>query len=409
MNNWHIKVNSINQCMFILDQEEMYFKISQTQNQNNNNGNNEEESESAPDNNEENAKNSPQNQIGTNFQGNLEKTIIKLKSQNEYENLFFNSSKPKKVITINNNVNDDRSSQYEQGPSKIPETTSNELMNSFEYYDRIKKDIFNEEEIQNMHKEIYSTHSSKNSRIHITKPKKINIQNQNQSNNHKIDKFSLKANMNFNSIYKINSDKGKKNPIKINLNKNSNNNNNKDEDKNIKIINNKEEQNNENNNVKDTGEKKEVEDKNKIVNNNNNDMNNDNDNDNDNDNNNQEDNINNDDINNNTGNDKENENDNNGDDNKDNSEMDNNLETISLNNEENEEKEVGKCINYKNTSILALVKKKNLSLLNNKPNNIDLGSALFRGMNTFNLNLLLNALKSNNKYSISNYTNSIIL
>jgi hypothetical protein len=30
-------------------------------------------------------------------------------------------------------------------------------------------------------------------------------------------------------------------------------------------------------------------------------------------------------------------------------------------------------------------------------------------MNTFNLNLLLNALKSNNKYSISNYTNSIIL
>ena len=51
-------INSINQCMFILDQEELYFKISQNQN-NNNNGNNEEVSESAPDNNQENTKNSP--------------------------------------------------------------------------------------------------------------------------------------------------------------------------------------------------------------------------------------------------------------------------------------------------------------------------------------------------------------
>ena len=397
-------INSINQCMFILDQEELYFKISQNQN-NNNNGNNEEVSESAPDNNQENTKNSPQSQIGTNFQGNLEKTIIKLKSQNEYENLFFNSSKPKKALTINSYANDDRNSQYEQGPSKIPETTSNELMNSFEYYDKIKKDIFNEEEIQNMHKEIYSTHSSKNSRLHLnSKPKKIN--NQNQSNNHLIDKFSLKANMNFNSIYKINSDKGKKNPIKINLNKINNNSDsmdNKNDDKNIKIINNKIEKNNDNNNLKDARDKKEDEDKIKIENNNNsNDLDNDNDN--------QKDNINNDEANNNNNNDdNNNENDNNADANKDNSEVDNNLETISINNEETEEKNAEKCINYKNTSILALVKKKNLSLLNNNPNNINLGSTLFRGVNTFNLNLLLNALKSNNKYSISNYTNSIIL
>ena len=399
-------INSINQCMFILDQEELYFKISQNQN-NNNNGNNEEVSESAPDNIQENTKNSPQSQIGTNFQGNLEKTIIKLKSQNEYENLFFNSSKPKKALTINSYANDDRNSQYEQGPSKIPETTSNELMNSFEYYDKIKKDIFNEEEIQNMHKEIYSTHSSKNSRLHLnSKPKKIN--NQNQSNNHLIDKFSLKANMNFNSIYKINSDKGKKNPIKINLNKINNNSDsmdNKNDDKNIKIINNKIEKNNDNNNLKDARDKKEDEDKIKIENNNNsNDLDNDNDNDN------QKDNINNDEANNNNNNDdNNNENDNNADANKDNSEVDNNLETISINNEETEEKNAEKCINYKNTSILALVKKKNLSLLNNNPNNINLGSTLFRGVNTFNLNLLLNALKNNNKYSISNYTNSIIL
>ena len=397
-------INSINQCMFILDQEELYFKISQNQN-NNNNGNNEEVSESAPDNNQENTKNSPKSQIGTNFQGNLEKTIIKLKSQNEYENLFFNSSKPKKALTINSYANDDRNSQYEQGPSKIPETTSNELMNSFEYYDKIKKDIFNEEEIQNTHKEIYSTHSSKNSRLHLnSKPKKIN--NQNQSNNHLIDKFSLKANMNFNSIYKINSDKGKKNPIKINLNKINNNSDsmdNKNDDKNIKIINNKIEKNNDNNNLKDARDKKEDEDKIKIENNNNsNDLDNDNDN--------QKDNINNDEANNNNNNDdNNNENDNNADANKDNSEVDNNLETISINNEETEEKNAEKCINYKNTSILALVKKKNLSLLNNNPNNINLGSTLFRGVNTFNLNLLLNALKNNNKYSISNYTNSIIL
>ena len=373
-------INSINQCMFILDQEEMYFKISQNPN-NNNNENNEENSETTPDNNEEVAKTKPQNQIGTNFQGNLEKTIIKLKSQNEYENLFFNSSKPKKAPSINNNTNDDRNGQYEQGPSKIPETTSNELMNSFEYYDKIKKDIFNEEEIQNMHKEIYSTHSSKNSKLYITgKPKKIN--NKNQKNNHIIDKFSLKANMNFNSIYKINSEKGKKNPIKINLNKTNNNDNKKDDKKN-KIINNKEEQNNDDNNLKDEEDLKGDEDKNKIMNNDDiNDINDDN----------QEDNINNDDLN-----------------NKDNSEVENNIETISINNEETEEKNVGKCINYRNTSILALVKKQNMSILNNNQNNINLGSTLFRGMNTFNLNLLLNALKSNNKYSISNYTNSIIL
>ena len=212
--------------------------------------------------------------------------------------------------------------------------------------------------------------------------------------------------MNFNSIYKINSDKGKKNPIKINLNKINNNSDsmdNKNDDKNIKIINNKIEKNNDNNNLKDARDKKEDEDKIKIENNNNvNDLDNDNDN--------QKDNINNDEANNNNNNDdNNNENDNNADANKDNSEVDNNLETISINNEETEEKNAEKCINYKNTSILALVKKKNLSLLNNNPNNINLGSTLFRGVNTFNLNLLLNALKNNNKYSISNYTNSIIL
>ena len=37
-----------------------------------------------------------------------------------------------------------------------------------------------------------------------------------------------------------------------------------------------------------------------------------------------------------------------------------------------------------------------------------MGNILFRGMNTFNINLLLNSLKNNNKYSLSNFDNSII-
>ena len=51
--------------------------------------------------------------------------------------------------------------KYEQGPKKIPETTSKELIQSFDYYDKIKTDIFNKEEIQNIQNNVHKPTSNK--------------------------------------------------------------------------------------------------------------------------------------------------------------------------------------------------------------------------------------------------------
>ena len=94
-------LNNINKCMFILDQEEMYFKISQTQNQNQNNNNENNEFSNEED---KGPNKKSHNPIGTNFQGNLEKTISKLKQRNEYQNLFFNSGEQKGPLILNTNI-----------------------------------------------------------------------------------------------------------------------------------------------------------------------------------------------------------------------------------------------------------------------------------------------------------------
>ena len=216
-------LKNINKCMFILDQEEMYYKISQTQNRNNNNEDNEINNE---ENNDPNIKNENKNLIGTNFQGNLEKTISQLKQRNEYQHLFFNSGESKDPLILNTNINDNLNNKYDQGlgPYKIPATTSNELLQSFQYYDKIKNNIFNREEIENMQKELNINDTNKyNNKITIIS-KNVNSQNNcNGNNNQKNNKVSLKASggLSFNNLYKINnsnSDNEKKSPVKLSFN-----------------------------------------------------------------------------------------------------------------------------------------------------------------------------------------------
>ena len=97
-----------------------------------------------------------------------------------------------------------------------------------------------------------------------------------------------------------------------------------------------------------------------------------------------------------------------------NKEIGNNInENITLGNdkEDEDEKKNEKRINFKYISIISLMNKNNFSSKRkeqNKNNNFTIGNILFRGMNTFNINLLLNSLKNNNKYTLSNFENSII-
>ena len=384
-------LKNINKCMFILDQEEMYYKISQTQNRNNNNEDNEINNE---ENNDPNIKNENKNLIGTNFQGNLEKTISQLKQRNEYQHLFFNSGESKDPLILNTNINDNLNNKYDQGlgPYKIPATTSNELLQSFQYYDKIKNNIFNREEIENMQKELNINDTNKyNNKITIIS-KNVNSQNNcNGNNNQKNNKVSLKASggLSFNNLYKINnsnSDNEKKSPVKLSFNSINKKTNEieklkKNYDLNLKISNNnansvnkkvnldinKKDNENNNNNIKNSlNENAKNKSKDKNIDNNNN------------------------------------------------KEAGNNIhENIILDNdkEEEDEKKNEKCINFKYISIVSLINKNDSSNKNNEQNrnnNFTMGNILFRGMNTFNINLLLNSLKNNNKYSLSNFDNSII-
>ena len=382
-------LNNINKCMFILDQEEMYFKISQTQNQNINNDNNEinNEEDNEPD---LKNKNKNQNQIGINFQGNLEKTISELKQKNEYQHLFFNSGEQKGPLILNTNINDNLNSKIDQGLGayKIPATTSTELLQSFQYYDKIKNNLFNREEIENIQKELNINNSNKynNNKITIIS-KNAKSPNNNDNNNQKTDKVSLKASggLNFNNLYKINNNNPEnenKNPVKLSFNSINKKSNEieklkKNYDLNLKIS---------NNNVNSVNKKENLDINKKDNENNNNNIK-----------------IS---INENTKNkSKEIIN---------NKEIGNNInENIILGNdkEDEDEKKNEKCINFKNISIISLMNKNNLpakSNEQNKNNNFTMGNTLFRGMNTFNINLLLNSLKNNNKYSLSNFENSII-
>ena len=384
-------LKNINKCMFILDQEEMYYKISQTQNRNNNNEDNEINNE---ENNDPNIKNENKNLIGTNFQGNLEKTISQLKQRNEYQHLFFNSGESKDPLILNTNINDNLNNKYDQGlgPYKIPATTSNELLQSFQYYDKIKNNIFNREEIENMQKELNINDTNKyNNKITIIS-KNVNSQNNcNGNNNQKNNKVSLKASggLSFNNLYKINnsnSDNEKKSPVKLSFNSINKKTNEieklkKNYDLNLKIS---------NNNANSVNKKENLDINKKDNENNNNNIKNS--------------------LNENAKNKSKDKN----IDNNNNKEVGNNIhENIILDNdkEEEDEKKNEKCINFKYISIVSLINKNDSSNKNNEQNrnnNFTMGNILFRGMNTFNINLLLNSLKNNNKYSLSNFDNSII-
>ena len=382
-------INSIHECMFILDQEEMYFKISQ--NQNNTNENNEtkynnESSENDNINENETSNSNIKNKKitrGVNYQGNLENVISKLRKKNEYQNLFFNSGYSKGPFTNNNNFNNNLNENLnENGQKTIPETTSNELFQSFQYYDKIKNNIYNKEEIQNIKNNMFKNYSNSNN--------KIIIYSKNNTSKENKDKFSNKGNnnlnLNFNNIVKNSKKQNGNNSLKISLN-NINKickNDEKMQKKNSVNIN----LNNISNNLKANNNKFEENKKqeNNIIITNNDIIRNDNYNNNNSNNNNY---------------DKNNKNEG------DNKNIDNNI----TNNSNLVEEEIildEKCINCKYISILSLIDKQNLSI-EKENNNFNIGNYLFRMMNPFNLDLLLNSLKYNNKYSISNCSNSIVL
>ena len=363
-------INNINHCMFILDQEEMYFKISQNQNNaNNNNNNNNNDNESDNNNSYTNNKT---NQIGTNFQGNLENVISKLRSQNEYQNLFFNSAEMKDPLIINTNMTENLNNKYEQGPKKIPETTSKELFQSFEYYDKIKTNIYNKEEIQNIQSNV---HKSNNNKIVIYS------KNSNQNKDVAI-KGSNSLNLNFNKIYKKNKNENDNNSIKISFN----NINNKNNINNINSVNKNIEKKRKsfelNLKINEKNDDKKLEEKKNQENNN-------------------IDNINKNITTNTNNNNKKNiENINNIDNN--NKNKDNVIINNTNINDEEEDKKNEKCINCKYTSILSLIYKNDSSDIKKKNDtHFNIGSYLFKSMNCFNLNLLLNSLKNNNIYSIN--------
>ena len=338
-------INNINQCMFILDQEDMYFKISQNLNQNQNNGgtNNNNNTNNDNDENEDTNNNSytknNKNQIGTNFQGNLENEISKLRSQNEYQKLFFNSAEIKDPLFTDTNMDNNMNmniKKYEQGPKKIPETTSKELIQSFDYYDKIKTDIFNKEEIQNIQNNVHKPTSNK-----------IIIFSKSNNQNKEIKKNNT-LNLNFNKINKKIKNENNNNSVKISINSANRNKgqNKKSYEINVKI-----------NNKND--DKREEENKN-IDNTNNNKMN------------------------------------------------ANIMKNDSIICDDNKEENSEKTINCKYISMVSLIDKKDSSdNNNNNTTNFNIGSILFKIMNTLNLNLLLNSLKNNNKYSINSQNNII--
>jgi hypothetical protein len=328
-------INNINECMFILDQEEMYFKISQNQinggtnNNNANNDNNNNDDNEDNNNNNSYTRNNIRNQIGVNFQGNLENEISKLRSKNEYQNLFFNSAEMKEPLIINTNMDDNMNiNRYEKGPKKIPETTSKELVQSFDYYDKIKTDIFNKEEIQNMQNNIHKPNSNK-----------IVIYSKSNNNNQNKDiKKNNSLNLNFNKINKRIKNENDNNSLKISLNNANKGQNKKNYELNIKINKKNDDKKVEENNIDNTNNK--------------------------------------------------------------------NMNINTMKNEDliicddKDEKITEKTINCKLISILSLIDKKDLSNDNNTTK-FNVGSVLFKSMNTLNINLLLNSLKNNDKYSIN--------
>ena len=354
-------LNQIKECMFILDQEEIYFKISQNINNNNsktggendnNNDNNASINEHENSDSKLKSNKSPKdkNPIGTNFQGNLENVISKLRTQNEYQNLFFNSGETKDQLFKDIDLNEKMKNKYENVPKKIPETSSKQLIQNFQYYDKIRNDIYDTEEINNIKNNMY-----KNSNKIVIQSKNINDNKENI-----LPKGGL--NLNFNSTLKKIKNENDNNSLKISINS-------------IKSINknNKNEKNNSNINQNDKIEIQAEKNKENKVNNN--------------------DNI-----------EKNNPNDGSECDNKNiENENTNNLINNEKGNEENQEK----IINYQNISILSLVSKEELVAA--ESSSFKIGKYLFKNMNSLNLNILINSLKINQKYSITNSKNSIIL
>ena len=82
------------------------------------------------------------NLLSANFKGNVEDEKVKLKAQNEYRNVFFNTEEKDDDILINQNMNNKPIQKEEENKYEIPGMTSKQLYRHLAKYNKIKREIF---------------------------------------------------------------------------------------------------------------------------------------------------------------------------------------------------------------------------------------------------------------------------
>ena len=83
-----------------------------------------------------------ENLLSANFKGNVEDEKVKLKAQNEYRNVFFNTEEKDDDILINQNMNNKPIQKEEENKYEIPGMTSKQLYRHLAKYNKIKREIF---------------------------------------------------------------------------------------------------------------------------------------------------------------------------------------------------------------------------------------------------------------------------
>ena len=83
-----------------------------------------------------------ENLLSANFKGNVEDEKVKLKVQNEYRNVFFNTEEKDDDTLINQNMNNKPIQKEEENKDEIPGMTSKQLYRHLAKYNKIKREIF---------------------------------------------------------------------------------------------------------------------------------------------------------------------------------------------------------------------------------------------------------------------------
>ena len=94
--------------------------------------------------NKNNSKNNiNENLLSSNFKGDVENEKLKLKAQNEYRNVFFNTEeKGEDDILLNQSMNNQPKRKEEENKYELPGMTSKQLYRHLAKYNKIKREIF---------------------------------------------------------------------------------------------------------------------------------------------------------------------------------------------------------------------------------------------------------------------------